>query len=73
MTGPYDEDRELGFAGMLATGMTPLEAWQEIRAAFAVDPETRELVRALPAETLEWSAREWARYGLRPPWEDDEP
>jgi hypothetical protein len=65
--------RELGFAGLVAEGLTPAEAWQiihdetgpEARAIFA-DLATTEDGRA----ALEWARGRWAAHGLPPPWED---
>lgn len=68
------EDRQLGFIGMLRAGMTPHEAWQDIRESLEAEPgaitvlahlQTTEEGRA----ALRKSRADWARYQLAPPWE----
>ena len=65
---------DLGFAGMLAAGVDPRDAYQRIRVACA-EP----LVRAVLAElqrtpegraVLAYSRQRWAAYGFPPPWEE---
>jgi hypothetical protein len=78
-TGPgaaaVSGDRELGFAGLLAAGKTPQEAWQVIRDGLMADPGAMAVIAALTETedgraSLEWSRAGWARHGLTPPWED---
>ena len=66
--------QELGFAGMLAAGIDPRDAYELVRAACA-DP----LVRVVLAElqrtpqgraALAYSRVRWAAYGFPPPWEE---
>lgn len=71
MSSPFGPGRELGLAGMLAIGLTPVEARARIRADLLKEPGALALLRDLPAEVLAASAADWKRYGLRPPWEDD--
>lgn len=69
-------DRELGFAGMLAVGMDPQEAYDLIRqesnhpGVRAIIAELRESEQGRAA--LEYSRQRWAEYGLTPPWDDQE-
>jgi hypothetical protein len=75
-TPPHDdEDRELGFLGMLNAGADPQQAWESIRADLAADPGSRAIFADLAAtpqgqESLEWSRRMWARHGLPAPFDD---
>jgi hypothetical protein len=64
----------LGFAGLLAAGVDPQEAYQQVRALCA-DPAVRavlaELARTAEGRTaLEYSRERWAAYGFPPPWEE---
>lgn len=68
------DDRMLGYAGMIAAGMTPVEAWQEIRAA-AMDPEVRPIFAEMERteegrEALDCARAAWARKGLPAPFDD---
>jgi hypothetical protein len=70
----YDGDREFGFAGMVRLGLDPEDAWRHCRAD-AGDPEVRAILDRMHAdpagrEALEWSRRDWAAHGMRPPWDD---
>lgn len=65
----------LGFAGMLASGADPQEAYEEIKKVCRT-PEVREILRQLHsgldgAEVMEFSRRRWAEYGFPPPWETE--
>jgi hypothetical protein len=65
---------ELGFAGLLAAGVDPREAYEQVRALCA-DPAVRavlvELARTPEGRTALDSSRErWAAYGFPPPWEE---
>jgi len=62
-------ERELGFAGMIAAGMTPEAAWQSIRDDVAADRGALALLHLLDEQAVEQSRRDWARYGLPLPWE----
>lgn len=70
-TGPFGEDRQMGFAGFLAVGASPLAAWQEIRDA--LDSEAMKVIEALQATpagaaALETSRAEWSEHGFVAPW-----
>jgi hypothetical protein len=70
-----EHERELGFAGLLAAGCTPAQAWESCRRS-AQDPDVRAIIADLATTpegraALDWSRLEWAQHGLRPPWEDD--
>jgi hypothetical protein len=77
VSGPYSPDRDLGLAGLLATGWSPEEAREIIRADLAASGglaiiagmETTADGRA----ALEWSRQQWAKYHLAPPWEEEPP
>ena len=65
---------ELGFAGLLAAGYTPKQAWQMIREQVA-EPEVRTIITNLEGTAdgraaLAWSRRAWAAHGLPAPWDD---
>ncbi len=65
---------ELGFAGMLAAGVDPRDAYEQVRAACA-DPAVRAVLAELrrTAEgrsALAYSRARWAAYGFPPPWEE---
>ena len=67
-------DRELGFAGMLAAGIDPRDAYEQVRAACA-DPGVRAVLAELQRTpdgraALAYSRARWAAYGLAPPWEE---
>jgi hypothetical protein len=67
------EPRDLGFAGLLAAGHTPAEAWQILRDD--TGPEARAIFADLASTeagrvALDWARAQWAKYGLPPPWED---
>lgn len=75
VTDPSDPGRELGFAGMLAAGMTPAEAWQLIRADLTASPEARAIYAGLETDpdgraALAWSRAQWAAKGLPAPFDD---
>jgi hypothetical protein len=66
---------ELGFAGMLAAGVDPQDAWARIHAA-AQDPAVQAVIAELRRTprgraVLATSRRRWAAYRLPPPWEPD--
>jgi hypothetical protein len=66
-------DRELGFAGMIAAGTDPAEAWGSIRAECS-EPAVRAIFDDLRAtadgrDALACAAAAWARHGFPPPWE----
>lgn len=68
------ERRGLGFAGLIRAGVTPEEAWAEIRAEVHADPDTAAIITDLASTpegrgALEWSRLQWAQHGLEPPWE----
>jgi predicted component of type VI protein secretion system len=68
-----DDDRELGMAGLLMAGYTPAQAWHEIRKA-AIQRDVQAIIAGLKGTTdglaaLRASRRQWARYGLPPPWD----
>jgi hypothetical protein len=67
-------DRRLGFIGMIRAGMTPAEAWQDIRDSLIAEPGAIDVVAGLKSTeegraALEKSRADWARYNLAPPWE----
>jgi hypothetical protein len=67
-------EQELGFAGMLAAGIDPQDAYEQVRAACA-DPAVRAVLAELPRTpegraALAYSRERWAAYGLPPPWEE---
>jgi hypothetical protein len=64
----------LGFAGLLAAGVDPQEAYEQVRARCA-DPAVRAVLAELThtpqgCAALEASRERWAAYGFPPPWED---
>jgi hypothetical protein len=64
-----------GYAGMVAAGADPREAWEAIRAELAAGPETRAVIAALAGDeegraALAYSRERWAVHGFPPPWED---
>ena len=67
------DPHDLGFAGLIAAGYTPEEAWSMIRrdcyhpAVRAIIAELRESPEG--RDTLEWSRLEWAQRGMTPPWD----
>jgi hypothetical protein len=74
MSPPGASRDDLGFAGLLAAGLTPVEAWAEVRKTTA-HPAVRAIIADLASTedgraALEFSRQRWARHGLRPPWED---
>ena len=68
-------DRLLGFAGMVAAGKDPAEAWNEIHrscqdsAAAAIFADLNETEEGRAA--LDYSRRLWADRGFPPPWAPD--
>jgi hypothetical protein len=63
----------LGFAGLLATGVDPQEAYQQVHARCA-DPAVRAMLAELARTpqgraALESSRQRWAAYGFPPPSE----
>jgi hypothetical protein len=65
---------DLGFAGLLAAGIDPCEAYEQVRALCA-DPAVRavlaELARTPEGRAALHSSRQrWAAYGFPPPWEE---
>jgi hypothetical protein len=67
-------DRELGFAGMLAAGVEPPDAWEQLRAQ-ARDPAVRAILAELQRTphgraVLEHSRARWAARGFPPPWQE---
>ena len=67
-------EQELGFAGLLAAGIDPQDAYELVRAACA-DPAVcavlAELQRTREGRAaLAYSRERWAAYGLPPPWEE---
>jgi hypothetical protein len=72
VSGPA-EPRDLGFAGLLAAGLTPEEAWDEIRPD-SISPAVQAIIADLATtregrEALALSREQWAGHGLAPPWE----
>jgi hypothetical protein len=66
-------EQELGFAGMLAAGIDPRTAWEQIRALCA-DPAVCAVLAELEhtadgRAALASSRQRWAAYGFPPPWE----
>ena len=60
--------RDLGFAGMLAAGIDPRDAYEQVRAVLA------ELHRTPDGRAaLAYSRARWAAYGFPPPWEEVAP
>lgn len=62
-----------GFAGLTATGASPLDAWEAMRSRLA-DPELSAAFDAMRATgqgraALDAARREWRAQGLLPPWE----
>jgi hypothetical protein len=71
------EERDPGFAALIAEGLTPKQAWQEIRDMYVADPATRAVIDRMRQDkagraALAWSRMMWAGYGLAPPWEEPE-
>jgi hypothetical protein len=65
-------DQELGFAGMLAAGVGPQAAWEQVRAR-AHDPGVQAIIAELRRTpqgqaALDYSRARWATHGLPPPW-----
>jgi len=65
---------DLGFAEILEAGMSPQEAWEQIRAQLQADPGAGAMFAELERTpegraALEHSRRVWAEHGLTPPWE----
>jgi hypothetical protein len=65
--------RTLGFAGLLAAGVDPQEAYEQVRARCA-DPAVRAVLAELARTpegraALDNSRERWATYGFPPPWE----
>jgi hypothetical protein len=74
MTDPHD----LGFAGLLAEGLSPADAWQAIRDDLAAEPAALAVIAELDRDeegraALAWSRQQWAAHGLAPPWDGLEP
>lgn len=71
MTGTQQPDagREPGFAGMTAAGVSPADAWQQIRDDLIACPGALALLQQLDPDSLRWSRQRWAAHGLPPPWE----
>jgi hypothetical protein len=76
MTARDDEEAglyHLGYIGMINAGLTPEEAWAEVRET-SKDPAVRAIIAVL-GETeegraaLTWSRERWAGHGLTAPWE----
>lgn len=68
-------DRVLGFAGMIAAGMDPQQAWDEIHQTCQA-PEIRVIFEQLAAgpegqAALECSRARWAAYGFPAPWDPE--
>jgi hypothetical protein len=68
-------DRELGFTGMIITGMDPQQAWDKIHEQ-AQYPEVQAIITELGKSTegraaLEDSRARWAAHGFPPPWNPD--
>ena len=66
--------QEPGFAGMLAAGTDPRDAYEQVRAACA-DPAVRAVLAELQRTpqgraALAYSRARWAAYGFPPPWEE---
>jgi hypothetical protein len=66
--------RDLGFAGMLAAGIDPRDAYEQVRAACS-DPAVRAVLAELQRTpegraALAYSRQRWAAYGFPPPWEE---
>jgi hypothetical protein len=66
--------RTPGFRGLVEAGLTPEQAWADIRAG-CQDPAVRAIIADLETtqegrDTLEWSRIQWAQHGLPAPWED---
>ena len=68
-----DVGRELGFTGMVQAGASPAEAWAQIRAELAGDPDVLRLILGMPADALDASRQRWAAHGFAPPWEGLDP
>lgn len=73
MAASRSGDRDLGFAGMIAAGMTPEDAYAEIRRDLHAGGGI-EIIRYLQGTehgraALECAAQDWARHGFAPPWE----
>jgi hypothetical protein len=73
-----EQERVPGYAGMIAAGTDPREAWEQIRAELAASPETRAVIAALAEDeegraALAYSRERWAVHGFPPPWEDAGP
>jgi hypothetical protein len=70
-------DRDLGFAGMVAAGMSPAEAWQVIRDDLLAEPRVLAMLRDMERDptpavraALDYSRQRWAEHGLRAPWDE---
>jgi hypothetical protein len=66
-----------GFTELIAEGMSPEQAWQQVRDTFAADPDARGAIELMKQDphgraALAWSRMMWAGYGLAPPWEEPE-
>lgn len=73
MSSGGSSDELAGFAGLLALGYSPEQAWHLIRDATVSDPHARGILEELARtpegrETLQWSRVAWAERGLTPPW-----
>jgi hypothetical protein len=66
-------EQNLGFAGLLAAGIDPREAYGQVRALcadLAMRAVLAELQRTPEGRAALNSSRErWAAYGFPPPWE----
>jgi hypothetical protein len=68
-------DRELGFAGLIEAGQSPVDAWESCRRD-ARKPAVQAIIADMQSTpegraALDYSRQCWARHGFRPPWEDD--
>jgi hypothetical protein len=66
--------RNLGFAWLLAAGVDPREAYEQVRVLCA-DPAVRAVLAELQRTpkgrvALDYSRERWAAYGFPPPWEE---
>lgn len=68
-------DRKLGFAGMIAAGIDPKQAWDEIHQTCKA-PEIRVIFEQLGQgpegqAALEYSRQMWAKHGFPAPWDPE--
>jgi hypothetical protein len=66
-------EQNLGFAGLLAAGVDPQEAYEHVRALCA-DPAVRAVLAELARipegrAALDSSREQWAAHGFPPPWD----